>query len=155
MTDAWACEYYDSPYYPSVLPDARIGDFRPPRIYSYSQTTQVVTDRTPRYGAYANPITNPEGTYNLLNIIRGVRSAATYNGVILMAGPSVTAATLVFLAWDASSGAFLGGRLVNGYNNIRNFRELNGVLYTGVGKNLCPTPTSCQPNIIGGRILRL
>src|SRR5262249_21210240 len=49
ITDAWTCEYFDSPYYPSVLSDARLGDFRPPRVYSYSQTTHVVTERTPKF----------------------------------------------------------------------------------------------------------
>ena len=155
MTDSWVCEYYDSPYYPSVLPDARIGDFRPPRFYSYAKSTQTLVDRTPKYPAYVNPTTNPTGIYNFINITRGIRSATTYNGLIIMAGPALTPASLVLFAWNASTNEFLGGRILIGYNNIRSFRILDGVLYTAVGKNSCSSPTSCTPTIIGGRILRL
>jgi hypothetical protein len=154
LTASWVCEYYDSPYYPSPIADARIGDFRPPRAYQYSKTTRTTVDKTPRYPVFVTP-NNPEGIQLNLYTTRGIRSALSINGLIILAGPSLdpTRGLNVF-AWDANTGAFLGARPLSGYNNIRQFLVVNGVAYTAVGKNQC-SDGACTPTIIGGRILRM
>src|SRR5262245_48219873 len=49
LTDAWVCEYYESPYFPALYPNALIGDARTPRIYQYNKSSHGIIDRTPDY----------------------------------------------------------------------------------------------------------
>ncbi len=50
-------------------------------------------------------------------------------------------------AFQASTGAFLGSTSFAGYNNIRKFVVVDGVLYAGVGTKEAPPAKS-------GRVLR-
>ena len=95
VSDSWVCEYYDSPYYPTLYPNALIGDTRTPRAYQYDKATHALIDKTPRYpalppGGYLDPVKNPEGIFPLLIQTRGIRSAAVYNNVVLLAGPNLS-----------------------------------------------------------------
>ena len=100
---------------------------------------------------------NPEGIVPLLAATRGIRSAATFGDIILLAGPNLNpAGGLAFFAWDKTTGAYLGARTALGYNNIRQFLTVNGGLYSAVGKNTCSgTPPTCTPQVTAGRIVRL
>jgi hypothetical protein len=149
-TTSWVCEYYDSPYYPALYPDARIGDARTSRVYRYNKSNQELTDLTPKNPAWFNATKNPEALFPLLIQLRGIRAATVFNNVVILAGPNLNPTKgIAFFGWNATTGEFLGGYSVLGYNNIRQFLNLNGILYAGVGTN------DALGKITGGAILRV
>lgn len=112
-----------------------LGDYRPPRVFTYDTKTGQLTDRTPN-----DPLL--EKTY-------GLRSAGALNDVVILAGPCFdeNLKGINLFAFDAVSYDFLGSRNLtnltdeNGHitaeniNNIRKWLTLDGVLYTTVGTN--------------------
>lgn len=112
-----------------------LGDYRPPRIYTYDTKTEKFTERTPD-----DPLI--EKTY-------GLRSAGSLNGVVILAGPCFDEELkgINLFAFNAASYDFLGscniknlvdenGQIIaEDINNIRKWLTLNNVLYTTVGTN--------------------
>lgn len=103
MTDSFVCEFAASnflisnPQVPPVPP--ALGDWRPPKIMSYNQTTGVVTDRTPN---------DP-----LINQTLGIRSAGAYNDLVILGGPALAPFGTVppginLFAFRNSTGEYLG-----------------------------------------------
>lgn len=120
-----------------------LGDYRPPRMYTYNLKSHAIEDIT--------PTDDP-----LLEKTFGLRSANTANGVVFLAGPCMdrTLNGINFFAFDADTHKYLGShnmsemydsngvKVAQDINNIRKWIVINDVLYTTVG-----TKT-------GGKILR-
>jgi hypothetical protein len=129
QTDSWVCEFGESQYSPP-LPDT-IGDFRPPKIYSYDTATKTLADRTP---------TLPPAI-NLIRLTSGIRSAGTSGNIVFLAGPSLTSippepsggrSGINIFAFNATTGALLNVKNFPEYSDIRQWVFNNGILYTGV-----------------------
>lgn len=131
-TDCWACEFGSSQFSPPVPPE--IGDWRPPRMFTYdtySGTQQEITPPDPR-----------------INATSGIRSAGNLNGVALLGGPSFTGGVNIF-AFNSNDGSYLGSTTLlavpgsaTGITNIRKWVVIDDVLYLGLG------------TVNGGSILR-
>ncbi|HEX2251661.1 MAG TPA: IPTL-CTERM sorting domain-containing protein [Thermoanaerobaculia bacterium] len=125
---SWACEFGTSPLAgpPFDLPDA-VGDFRPPKIYSYNLLTGALEDRSPALASHPAEAA-------LLRATLGLRSAGTHDGVVFLAGPALSAGGGInVFAYRADTGAFLGARQLAAYDDIRTWVVAGGVLYAGVG----------------------
>lgn len=124
LNDDYTCEYGQSQpaQQNPALPDP-LGDHRPPEIYVYDLAARRLTDRTA-------DLTGADAA--LLRDTAGLRAGTAHRGVVLLAGPSLTAGVNVF-AFDAITGAFLGSTKLTAYENIRHFAVAAGVLYAGVG----------------------
>ena len=72
----------------------------------------------------------------------GFRSAGSFNGVVFLAGGSISGPVIMF-AFDANTKAYLGSRTFAKYSTIRKWLIVNNKLYTAMG-------TQAQP----GNILR-
>ena len=155
-TDSWACEFGDSVYSkpPISLLPGNLGDFRPPKMYVYSKTSQTTTEIT----HYVTPtITNPLGFDPFVQSTLGIRAATTIGNLVLMAGPTLNAlGGLTFFAYDATTSGLLGeyfqpctviGPNTICYTNIRQFVTYQGQTYTAVGKMV-------NGHVIGGAILK-
>jgi hypothetical protein len=121
-----------------------LADWRRPSVYRIDTCTLEREDLT--------PVDDP----NLQNAI-GLRSAGNLNGVVFLAGPGGAANGqftgngggigdgVVMLAFEESTGRFLGSKLFSEFANIRQWFVHAGVLYTGAQN---------QPAVGGGVILR-
>lgn len=109
-----------------------LGDYRPPRIFTFNYKTDTLEDHTPDDA--------------LLSKTFGLRSAGYLNGVVILAGPSVDTDMkgINMFAFDAVSKRFLGsanfrnmtdirGNVVKDISNIRKWLAVKGVLYTTIG----------------------
>lgn len=130
---AWVCEYGQSDFrnvfepIPSAgfdtLP-ATLGDWRPPKIYSYDLDTGELVDRTP--------------DDELIDNTLGIRSAGAIGELAILAGPNLEAGFLAeggainLFAFNTVTGAYLGSTSISDYTDIRKWVVVNGVLYTGV-----------------------
>ena len=138
MTDpmeynAWVCEFGGSQFCPPV--PAALGDWRPPRIFSFNTEADTLVERTP-----SSP---------LIKLTVGIRSAGALNDVVLLGGPNLSLEGGINLfAFEASTGNFLGATTLMEYNNIRKWMVVNDVLYTAVGY---ADPVAKQS---GGKVLR-
>lgn len=123
-TDCWTCEFGDNQF--SDLLPAIIGDWRPSRIFMYDLATDELVDKTP----FLSP---------LLNLTLGLRSAGSIGNIVFLGGPSLTGSGIAIFAFDASTGAYLGEKLISSLpdgstpNNIRKWLLVDGELYLGVG----------------------
>lgn len=122
--DSWVCEFGASQLSqnPPSLP-ASIGDWRPPRLYVYNTQSETLIDKT-------TAVVGP-GTVALSSTL-GIRSAGTISNVVILAGPAMAGGLNMF-AFDATTGNYLGFDQLAGYNNIRKWLTVDGVLYTAVG----------------------
>lgn len=110
-----------------------LGDYRPPRMYTYDIGSQVLKDITPD---------DP-----LVDKTFGIRSAAYFNGVVLLAGPYMDKDLkgICIFAFNAQTRAFIGSTCLRSIvndagvvvadeiNNIRKWLVVNNVLYTTIG----------------------
>ena len=131
-TSSMVCEFDESNYlvtHPAVPP--ALGDWRPPKILSYSQTTGLVTDRTPN---------DP-----LINQTLGLRSAGAINDLVILAGPALASfgtlpSAINLFAFQNSTGKYLGSTALTQYTDIRSWTTFNApgplggpkFLYAGV-----------------------
>ena len=67
----------------------------------------------------------------------GIRSAGSFNGVVFMAGGSLTGPVIMF-AYDANTKAYLGSHTFTGYSTIRKWLVSNNNLYTAMGTQARP-----------------
>ena len=114
------CEFGQSQYartYPSI--PASLGDWRPPRIYSYDLATGTLVDRT---------VLTP-----LLKNTLGFRGAGSINNLAFLGGPSLNHAGVNIFAFQADTGQSMGSCALAGYDYIRGWQTVDGVLYVGVG----------------------
>lgn len=120
---AWVCEYEDSQLVnpPYNLP-AGVADWRPPKLYVYNLGSKTLTPKIPG---------DAPGMQRLGTTI-GIRSAGTMGDVVFLGGPALTGGVNLF-AFHTGTGAYIGSANLPGYNNIRRWVVVNGVLYTGVG----------------------
>lgn len=98
-TRSWTCEFGESELARDnpVLP-AAIGDWRPPKAYSYNLRTKQLPDRTPTTGPAAL----------LFRTTPGLRSAGSRGGVVFLAGPALSApGGINFFAFSAATGALV------------------------------------------------
>ncbi|MFI5493021.1 hypothetical protein [Actinoplanes sp. NPDC051859] len=115
--DDYVCEFAESQIAKQhpLVPDA-LGDVRVPQVWTYDNG--VLTNRTPD---------DPR-----LRSTLGLRAAGTANGIVLFAGPSLSA-TLNLFAFDAVTKRYLGSRTLAQYGNARTFLAAAGDLYLGAG----------------------
>jgi hypothetical protein len=140
MTDSWVCEYSFSQFGaadPSLPPD--LGDWRPPSIYTYDTKNGDVKEKTiaPDHDDYETLV------WNTL----GFRSAGALGKTVILAGPTRTGmggpgtiAGVNMVAYDTSTGEYLGGRQFTEYSDIRKWVVVDDVLYTSVRNNLALYP---------------
>ena len=121
QTNSWVAEFGASKLSPP-LPQG-FGDWRPPRMFVFETKTWRLIEKTP-----------PDP---LLQITSGIRSAGSLGDVVFFGGPASIipgAATGINLfAFNAQTGLYLGSTTIPGYNDIRRWLVVNGVLYAGVG----------------------
>lgn len=120
LTEAYVCEFGDSPVSPPI--PAGIGDYRPPNLYVYDRALEELQDLSARM--------LPDARMLLANTL-GIRAAGSKDGVVLFGGVSLTGGVNFFAFSD--EGVFLDARTGTGYTNIRTFKEIDGELYAGVG----------------------
>ncbi len=121
-TVSWVCEFGESMLArrPRFALPPGAGDWRLPRVYSYSTALQKLTDRTPRDLRFQT--------------IAGLRSAGSLGRAVFLAGPTF-GNDVTFAAWDAASGAYHGSCRATALNQIRQWITVNGVLYAGAGRD--------------------
>lgn len=115
-----ACEFGQSQYartFPSI-PDS-LGDWRPPRIYSYDLATGTLVDRT---------VVTP-----LLKNTLGFRGAGSIDNLAFLGGPSLNHSSVNIFAFQADTGQSMGSCALAGYDYIRGWQTVDGVLYVGAG----------------------
>jgi hypothetical protein len=116
----FACEFGESQYartYPSI--PAQLGDWRPPRIYSYDLATHELVERK---------VNSP-----LLRNTLGFRGAGSIGGIAFLGGPALSGNGINIFAFRADTGQFLGACTRSDYTYIRGWKDVGGVLYVGVG----------------------
>ena len=138
-TSSSVCEFGSSQAARAAQIPARIGDFRPPKIYTYNLTTRSFAQRSV-----------PSAYQPALNSTLGLRAAGTLGNVVLLAGPSLQGGINVF-AFRVSDGQFLAYARLTQYANIRKMLVVNGVMYAGVGRY---ASSPAQPGEKTGRVLR-
>ncbi|WAM28076.1 MULTISPECIES: hypothetical protein [Myxococcus] len=126
----WVCEFGDS--------QSGTGDFRPPNLQRYDLRNHELTSLNESLPGWAEL---------LRRTTLGLRSAGAENGVVFLAGPSVISGINLF-AFDSETGGFLGAKNIPQYNNIREWVNVRGALYTGVAYS------DVQGNSPGGAVLR-
>ena len=113
-TDSWVCEFGGGTYDP-------LGDQRTPHIYVWHSATDTLEDK----------FADMDGAGQaLLATVIGIRAAGSHDGVVLLAGPTMTGQVAMF-AFEA------GGNYINSallpWTDVRKFAVLNDELYVGVG----------------------
>jgi hypothetical protein len=119
-SDLFVCEYGQSQIartHPAI--PASMGDWRPPRIYSYDLATETLTRRQ---------ISDP-----LINKTLGFRGAGSIDNIAFLAGQSLAGDTINIFAFEADTGRYLGSCSTGNYNYIRQWKAVDGVLYVGAG----------------------
>ncbi len=122
-TDCWVCEFGEGPFTPPIPP--QIGDWRPPRLYTYNTLSGEEIDITP-----------PDPG---ISEISGIRSAGSLNGVALLGGPLMTGGIKIY-AYNTETNEYLGSTTMlvvpgtaTGVTNIRKWVVIDDVLYLGLG----------------------
>jgi len=118
--DLFACEFglsQKARKFPS-LPDS-LGDWRPPRIYSWDLATGQLVQQQ---------INDP-----LLTNTLGFRGAGSIDNIAFLGGPSLGDSGVNIFAFRADTGESLGSCRLGQYNYIRSWKAVDGVLYVGVG----------------------
>ncbi|HUZ01941.1 MAG TPA: hypothetical protein VMU89_16460 [Thermomicrobiaceae bacterium] len=122
QNDSYVCEFGQSQVAQTMHLPAMIGDWRPPKIYTYNTVTGALVDKSALAGA-------------LLQTTMGLRSAGSLNGVVFLAGPSLSLSGGVnMFAFNATTGALIGAQTMPGYDNVRKWIVDQGVLYTSMHK---------------------
>jgi hypothetical protein len=114
------CEFGDSEYartFPEI-PDT-LGDWRPPRIYAYDLATGTLAERK---------LEDP-----LIRRTLGFRGAGSIGNTVFLGGPSLLSNSVNLFAFRADTGQFLGACEHPGYDYIREWEIVDGVLYVGAG----------------------
>ena len=123
----FVCEYGESqPAQNNPLIPDPLGDIRTPQVWLYDSAAKTLVDQSAKI-TDASP-----ADARRLRSTFGLRAAGNINGIVLFAGPSLSA-TLNLFAFDASSNRFLGSRTLARYGNARTFLAAEGSLYLGVG----------------------
>ena len=120
VSDLVVCEYGLSQYartYPQI--PASLGDWRPPRIYAYDLATRTLI---------ARKLDDP-----LIRKTLGFRGAGSIDGIVFLGGPALNSSSVNLFAFKGDTGRFLGSCEHKGYNYIRDWDVVDGVLYVGAG----------------------
>ncbi|WP_444913790.1 hypothetical protein [Microbulbifer sp. TRSA007] len=124
----WVCEFNQGILAQENPNLKNLGDWRAPTAYRMDTCTLEVTEITPTYDP-------------LLQDTLGFRSGGYADDVIFLAGPGGVQEgiagegggnSIIMMAWQASTGQYLGSKRFPEYSNIRKFLNYKGVLYTGV-----------------------
>ncbi|AOY60213.1 malectin domain-containing carbohydrate-binding protein [Desulfococcus multivorans] len=123
-------------------------DFRPPRLFNYDLKAKKLTEVT-------QDVLATDRSYLTGGVIR---SAGALNGVVFLAGSSGACGVvdgvgypgLGFFAFDGETGEYLGKGCFPHYNNVRQWRVIEGQLYVGVAY----TPYGDDDPNVTGKIFR-
>ncbi|MGQ0793594.1 MAG: hypothetical protein ACT4NX_05830 [Deltaproteobacteria bacterium] len=118
-----ACEFGESSLVPPL--PASLGDFRPPRIYTYDLNSKMLEQRSVASCGGADRTA-------LLNDTGGLRSAGSLGNVVFLAGLGISGGINVF-AFRADTRACIGAMKLTQFDDIRKWLVLNGILYAAVG----------------------
>lgn len=116
QTPSYVCEFGKSTF--------QVGgkgtDWRPPKLYRYDTITKQQVDLSGAAGAG-------------LNQTLGIRSAGSSpdGSIVILGGPSLKGNSIWLFAFK-SNGDFIGSQEIFTYDDIRQWINLNGALYTGV-----------------------
>ncbi len=127
-TDSYVCEFGQSQYAKSRGLPGAVGDFRPPDIFSFNLESKVETKWDAQIDA--------DGTGKTLraNTI-GLRSAGSFNNVVILAGPGLAGGINLF-AFDETTQPpkYISSTHLSQYSDIRQWvvAGSNNSLYTGV-----------------------
>jgi hypothetical protein len=120
QTASWVCEFGESQYAIAHNLPAASGDWRPPKAFVYDTTgTGSLTDVSPADSKFTHML--------------GVRSAGAIGDTVFLAGPALGAQGVTFFAFSSSNQHYLGSCQVASFNNIRQWKVIDNVLYGGVG----------------------
>jgi len=119
LTSTLVCEFGESLYGKAHNLPAGSGDWRPPKAYVYDTSAKTLTDMTPTDSNFSNTL--------------GMRSAGSIGDMVFLAGPALGAKGVNLFAWNSSTQQYLGSCQASSFNNIRQWRLINNVLYAGVG----------------------
>ena len=122
VTSLFDCEFGQSQYarsYPTI--PASLGDWRPPRIYSWDLATGELVDHT---------VLTP-----LLKNTLGFRGAGSIDNIAFLGGPALSGTSVNLFAFRADTGQSMGSCALGGYDYIRGWQLVDGVLYVGVGSD--------------------
>jgi hypothetical protein len=122
-----------SPPYQSPFPD-QFGDHRPPRIYSYDTQSEKLEEK---FVDNCVSLTDSFTAKDLLDTTLGIRSAGSVvdkegNKIIFFAGPAIVPGVNMF-AFNGDTGECIAAKNFPEWNNIRQWLDVDGVLYTAVG----------------------
>lgn len=122
------CEYAASWLLEAGYPiPPELGDWRPPSVHYYDLQAGATV-----YNVHEGSLAlDPVARERLAQTV-GLRSAGSIGDVVFLAGPGFDRNVNVF-AFRSSTAAFLGSYVLEGYSNIRKWKELGGQLYTTVG----------------------
>jgi hypothetical protein len=123
---SWVCEFGQSQLAQKNIVPAILGDFRSPNAYQYNPGTRTLTKRTPA-------VDDPKNQGGLFQRTLGIRSAGSIGGIVFLAGPDLSGSGVNFFAFKASDGGLVAACRASGYNDIRNWVQLNGKVYAGIG----------------------
>lgn len=133
---SWVCEFGQGWGSWGLMLPSGFGDFRPPRIYVYNKTSDMLTDKTPLV----------MGAHQMrLNYTVGLRSAGSIGDLVILAGPSFMGGINLF-AFNGSTGGFIDSTNLSAFSDIRKWAEVRNVLYTTVANSGGGCP--------GGSVLR-
>lgn len=118
QTPSYACEFKSSAF--KVPPGSQNGtDWRPPKLYRYDVGAKQTID-----------ISGGAAALGLRQTI-GIRSAGSFNDVVIFGGPTLDLKAINLFAFKAD-GTFIGYKTLPQYDDIRQWIVMNGKLYTGV-----------------------
>ena len=120
VDNQFACEFGTSQYartFPAI-PDS-LGDWRLPKIYSWDLATGELVQRQ---------VGSP-----LLQNTLGFRGAGSIDNIAFLGGPTLDHTGVNIFAFRADTGQSLGSCKLSGYEYIRSWERVDGVLYVGVG----------------------
>ena len=123
-TDSYVCEFGDSRY-ASMVGNNALGDWRPPKAYTYDTTGLVES---------ALPAPTPPAATVTFSDTLGLRSAATYGDLVFLAGPALHTAGINLFAYYAPDHTFISSTVMTGYTNVRRWVNVGEDLYVGVAK---------------------
>ena len=89
LNDSYACEFGESAFSPPV--PAIIGDWRPPRIFSYDTATSKLTEKFSSCGdtfATTSPAAAPREP--CLQYTLGIRSGGSLGDIVFLGGPTLS-----------------------------------------------------------------
>lgn len=124
-TDSYVCEFGQSQYAKGHGLPGVVGDFRPPDIFSFNLQSKTDIKRNSQLDVAGQL---------LLQTTVGLRSAGSFNNVVILAGPSLLGGINLFAFNEGPPEKYIGSTHLSQYSDIRQWvvAGSSNSLYTGV-----------------------